>query len=342
MGASRNLYVAFPLTDGAERKYMHGYEAAAEYLKNNPGWRIEFRLMDSWIWRTAEQYSLENGEYEPLPILFGDIIRRNDTLRTLTLLHFPHRSPDGTKVRFIASHEDGVLGKHTELLPGRYLQRYAKSILTPEQIRDAANRFTIDLMGNLVLKRGKERTDFRFAYENQDLKSPSSDYRSCMSYGVDYYASSPSDIHPAEIFAAGDLEIFYLVSEADPNRVLARTIGYPAKKVFSKIYSANHKFYTVLRDKMMALGFKSDPDKFSGASLLKISFKNRFNYLFYVMPYIDGEIKVRMGADNFVIVDANERGQNVFDPDSTDGTLDPEMDSDYQEDDDYSDEDNEY
>jgi hypothetical protein len=261
---------------------------ALSFFKENPGWRMDFARMDPIYWRHHENRKLSCGEYTPLPVFFRDICTKLKTEETE--YHYAHRSSDGKAVAYTPNHEYGVLEKHVTISPGRYIQKFFGDKLSPQEVREAANKFTLDLSANLELVIGNTREDFRFAFEDQDLKSPSSSYRSCMSFPREQYRCR-AVCHPAEVYAADDLSIAYLVHPEARNRVLARAILYPKNDTFSKIYATDHQMKLALETRLTEKDMHHDTDLY-GARLLAIPFDTPFDGKMYAMPYIDGEDSV--------------------------------------------------
>lgn len=291
-------------------KFKSSLKDAKEFCAENPGWKIDFNYLDPWVWREREQYRLTH-QYEALPVFFRDILTKNQNSETE--YHYAHRAKDGKSVSYTPSHEYGVLDKRTVISPGRYVQKYFGTILSQSEVREAANKFHMDLFSDLQFHTGGTREAFRFAFEDQDVKSPSSSFRSCMSYHRSHYCSYDLPCHPAEVYAAGDLAIAYFTHPEAPQRVLARSVIYPEKKTHSKIYAANHRYHDLMKARLEADGYSFSEDLF-GARLLRIHLGDDD----YVMPYIDGEYNgVSTLTDEFFRIIQN--GQ--YEPDTTHGFI---------------------
>ncbi|HEV2225038.1 MAG TPA: hypothetical protein VGR84_18750 [Candidatus Acidoferrales bacterium] len=119
---------------------------------------------------------------------------------------------------------------------------------------------------------------------------------SCMSHQVDYYDSK---IHPVRVYAAGDLAIAYL-GDAH-KRVTARTLVWPEKKMFSRIYGDVGRLQPMLE----RMGYLYD--FMEGARLLRIPHGRTF-----VMPYIDPpNARVRDDGDMFRVSNSGKFAHNT-------------------------------
>lgn len=102
---------------------------------------------------------------------------------------------------------------------------------------------------------------------------------SCMRQEADYY--STGGIHPTAPYASPDLALAYMADKQ--GRTIARAICWPAKKVYTRIYSGTNTLDNALK----ALGYSRSGyyggDGFHGARMRKIEKPG-----FVVMPYIDG------------------------------------------------------
>jgi hypothetical protein len=114
--------------------------------------------------------------------------------------------------------------------------------------------------------------------------------------------------HPTSVYGAGDLAIAYLVNEA--GKVTERSLVWPEKKIYGRVYGTS-----LLHTLLQGAGYKKSDyypenrdkgNSFNGARLLKIPYnqtKPNARHGEFLMPYIDGPIRVVMKEDHFVITD---------------------------------------
>jgi hypothetical protein len=150
-------------------------------------------------------------------------------------VHVSRRNP--SMLAYTASEEKGRHDLHTMIRPGRYLQRYCRNLLGPNEI----NRMASWQMGVGALPDLFQRAELRFVSSPDDIAEI---YRhgphSCM-HGF------PLRNHPCRVYGAGDLAIAHLVlpdqewSGHGP-RISARSVCWPERKLFGSIYPVQHNW----------------------------------------------------------------------------------------------------
>lgn len=237
--------------------------------------RIARVVNDSW--RIREALRFDNGTYKPLPaiIMQAEWFANSESDKN----HFAHRAnSDSNKIAFTESPEKGMDDKQTVVPINRYLARYFGDKLRSEEIAKISALYTSP---EYALTIGNDAESFRFAYSNQDVKSESSFYSSCMRYSREYFGTP---CHPAETYAAGDLAIAYITSPDDSAKVLARAVIWPDKMQFVRVYGIDETIRVALVDMLESRGFER-ADDWRGARIRAIEFDGRL-----VVPYIDGDI----------------------------------------------------
>jgi hypothetical protein len=237
--------------------------------------RIARVVNDSW--RIREALRFDNGTYKPLPTIISqaDWFIGSEPNRN----HFAHRAnSDPSKIAFTESPEKGMDDKQTVLPINRYLARYFGDRLRSEEIAKISALYTAP---EHTLTIGDDAESFLFAYSDQDVKSESSMHFSCMRYTKQYFGTP---CHPAEVYAAGDLSIAYIVCPDDSARVIARAVIWPEKMSFVRVYGVDETIRVSLVDMLEDLGY-CRADDWRGARIRAIEFDGRL-----VVPYIDGNI----------------------------------------------------
>ena len=118
-----------------------------------------------------------------------------------------------------------------------------------------------------------------------------------MSYGADYYAER----NPAGQYGAGDLAIAYL--ENEDGYVIARTLVWPDKKIYARIYGDEDENLAIA---LASQGYLYDSLGFTGARLLKEWGEGEFEDEYcegWLCPYLDvayGSFRVE---DDYLIID---------------------------------------
>jgi hypothetical protein len=238
------------------------------------------QLDENWIDREAEAQRLRTHpvwENEPWWILRADPMH----------LHFTHVSAtDRTLLAYTQNADKGRRNIQTPIKPGRYLSKYFGNLLTEKQIAEYAQW---QVTGQN--KDPYKALEVHFAYTSDEI--------------VEVYQNGPSscmdDKHfpdvtemPVRVYGAGDLAIAYLVNPDNEEKVIARALVWPGKKVFGRVYPTPDCYYQdgyatrgesedvheSLKLKLRNLGYSTG--SFDGARLLKIECDDGF-----LMPYLD-------------------------------------------------------
>jgi hypothetical protein len=265
---------------GEGLKTARGVRAALDFCNqyrkdHNKNIEILWDHASPIYWRNREANRLKYGAYKRLPI--STMLHLQKLNAELISLHFLHISQDGEHVAYTPDHKSGVLDRQIRTTFGRYLTKFFSNVMQPHEIRDFAANLTSE---SYTLKIGEDRKDFCFAFNDQDVKAPSSNFCSCMSQDKSYYMLP---CHPAEVYAAGDLQVAYICNPKNPAQVVARTIIHKARETFTTIYAAAPELHEILKGFLVAKGLRQHIS-LEGASLLKIPYNGR-----HVMPYIDGD-----------------------------------------------------
>jgi hypothetical protein len=171
------------------------------------------RHPSEWVWRECRRFA--NGEYKPP--LWNDAAwwGFNSKLRER---HFAHVSKDDpSKLAYTPSERHGREDRQVKTRPGKYLNRYFSSVLSPDAIRDIATEWG-SKAETLVFRLADTAEDIETVYRNGP--------ESCMGKGHEF--NTP--VYPASVYAAGDLAVAYLGPIGDAT---ARVIVWPEKKVWT-------------------------------------------------------------------------------------------------------------
>lgn len=272
--------------------------------------RIQRIVDDSWILR--EQARLDDGTYTKLPQFISIYTKRS---------HYAHvAKKDPTKIAFTESPEKGMRDVQTVIPASTYLGRFAGDLLSAHEIRDIAARYEMrDKVTDSLLTISFDRKAFRFAYNDQPVKSESSNHTSCMAKPAQSYTHG-SNLHPAEAYATDEqgLAIAYTVAPDNPTSVTARAVVWPTNMSFVKVYGLEDAHRIALIELLRAKGYTRYSD-FIGAPLARIPVHSDTSPYDsdgeFLMPYIDGEergIEDCPDDGRFFICD-NGRGDYIAD-----------------------------
>lgn len=248
--------------------------------------RIKMLVDDSW--RERERNRLYDGTYTQLPS-FIYIHAQAD--------HFAHvAKQDPTKIAFTATPEKGMQDIQTVISASTYLGRF--TALSGDQIRDLAARYESRVTINedtLVID--YTRKAFRFAYDNQPVKSESSDHTSCMARSARSYTghfTPHPHIHPAEAYSTDrdGLHIAYTTDPRHPTTVTARAVVWPRHMHFVRVYGLEERDRIGLTSLLQSRGYTRHYS-FDGAPLARIGLGNDDDDTdgTFLMPYIDGDCR---------------------------------------------------
>jgi hypothetical protein len=272
-------------------------------------------------WRRREETRLYDGTYTRLPgawrsgalvsIRLCDLGSRTRRKRNVIVAisytaayldHFAHVAlGDAAMVAFTENDIKGAADRQTRMKPGKYLTKFFGHILSADEITKLATAFCADF-APCVLKFATSADDIEHVYTS----GPSS----CMSYSADDYQSS---CHPVRAYGGSpDLQLAYI--EPQEERITARALIWPEKKIYSRIYGDEGR----LKPLLVAAGYSSG--SLFGARVRAIG-KNDGDG--YVMPYVDGISHCERNGKYMVLGQGGIRCQH------TDGTTGPEATCDH-------------
>lgn len=237
---------------------------------------------DPNAWKAREQSRFKTGMYKPLPVSWSIVSAKNPD----HFLHVDTKNPE--MVAYFASPEDGQRDRATVTTPGRYIGQFTDLNVTGEQAKHLIAEIDAARTGVLF---AWSRADFKRVYEN----GPSS----CMhKRGVDFPYGG---IHPAEMYAAGDLALAHFWDEKT-KKASARAVCWPEKKLYGRCYGDIARLQKALSD----LGYK--PVENGGTSHGTFPAGVRFHLLenpqrkgHYVAPYLDNFNCSLVGEGEFAV-----------------------------------------
>ena len=222
---------------------------------------------DKWTERERQRFT--DKQYQHLPWSSAVWWRAHEHIHGG---HFPHVSTKNSVglMAYTENAEKGAADVQTPIKPGKYLEKYFAKVLDPYIIRDLCSEFSNRFEDNCLLFAETEDE-----FEELYTKGPTS----CMSHATEKYSSH---IHPVRVYAAGDLKLAYMKRDG---RIVARTLVFPEKKVYSRIYGDSGRIQPLLT----AAGFKGGPPV--GAKLQRVitwqDKKKQTGNVALVMPHID-------------------------------------------------------
>jgi hypothetical protein len=176
----------------------------------------------------------------------------------------------GTEISYYPTRNDAYDDKRHSMKVGRYLRRYTDKRDT--EISAICARYGLETE-DAVLKFAKTREEIKHVYMNGP--------RSCMKGDPEDF--NGAGVHPAEAYAAGDMEIAYLQRD---DRITARTVVIPSKKIWIGIYGDYERLTPLLQDAgYKAYNYDEDHYPMLGLKFLKIDIGNRR----WAMPYLDAD-----------------------------------------------------
>jgi hypothetical protein len=240
-------------------------------------------------WRTRERLRFDRGEYQRLPVFWTnelwwnygvrdhdayclklDAARRSGKYLSYSEPHMNHyahvSTTDGAMVAFTENDAKGVADRQTRMKPGKYLTKFFGDVLTADQIRDLATKFSAEYAPQ-KLQFAADADTIEHVYTH----GPSS----CMSYNS---ADFQSECHPVRVYGDSDLQVAHIAPQAD--RITARAICWPAKKLYGRVYGDEHRIVPLLKEAGYTAG------SMRGARVRLIQHDDDSDYI--VMPYVDG------------------------------------------------------
>lgn len=298
-----NLYLSHA---AAERERTRAWANAIQYYPSEYFYYEEYGVVEL-TWQEREQAFFNAGVYG-LPVWHKAITAIDD--------HYAHAAlNDPTLISFTESPEKGEADRQTAMKPGRYLTRFYPD-LDPKKVAYYAEWWTTGLR-----PQSETNNTLHFASTEAEI--------------IEVYEQGPGSCMQGSdcvrVYAAGDLAVAY-TRRAEDDKVITRSLCWPAKKVYGRLYPAYSEGWEAdgftseeeslaakdeLDLKLRALGYETiyqNPRGFDGARLQKISSEGGN----WVMPYMDhGNIEDR--GNHFVMM----YGGNI-DASSTGGTIEIE------------------
>ena len=234
------------------------------------------RIDDDALWREREQYKFDSGDYEPTPWHGQDWYKakHNDHFCHLSLSH-------PGKVAYTENAAKGCEDRQTTVLPGRYLTKHFKDVLSADEIEQWASEVAV-LAGTVTLKVTQDADEIETIYVNGP--------QSCMSSEADDY-SGPC--HPARVYAGPDLAVAYVGTLDEPS---GRCVVWPEKKAYYSLYGDCSRMRLLLKE----AGYTER--RLDGARVRRIPAGGSF-----VMPYVDG-IGYCRDAGDYIILGEGDHG----------------------------------
>lgn len=213
------------------------------------------------MWRQREQRKFEEGIYQRVPWA-DEFFGANTGM-------YEHIDPDDpTKVRFIASQEDGLAGRYTSMTPGRFIRKYVGNVEPRDLDRWCAQMGINETTSELKLARTAD--EIVYVYNNGP--------HSCMAYKLNHPVFENVDVHPVSVYGDSDLAVAYIERF---DEITARCLVWPEKKQFGRIYGDRER----LLERLNENGYVENWD-FTGAKIRCLTHKKTHAV---IVPYIDGE-----------------------------------------------------
>jgi len=258
----------------------HEAEKIAIRYSNILGKKCQPRVMKADNWKSREVSRLLGGAYTSVPFDRNDWFREHKVYKE----HFAHVSKKELgKISFTANENDGIRDIKTHMSPGRYLTTFYSDVLCRQNIEGIANDFA-SRYEPLHLNFATTPDEIERIYMNGP--------RSCMAGSHPQITSS---VHPTRVYGAGDLAVAYLsyVNENGKECISARSVCWPARKIYGRVYGNSSKLIKALEDKE----FKRNDNDFEGARLLRIKENDKF-----IMPYLECGLSVKDYDDEYFII----------------------------------------
>ncbi len=255
-----------PLRDGNGVPFLFatGVEAAKVAAEHSAktGLKFQPRRIVSQDWRKREEGRFASGEYVQVPWLSERWFAESKFAKE----HYLHVSVNEPgKVAFTETAEKGMADVQTRMKAGKYLARFFSDELSDLEIRDIATSYAA-LYEDNKLQFATEADDIEWVYTHGP--------ESCMGYTSDHF---DSPFHPVRVYAAGDLAIAYITRQ---NRVTARCLCWPEKKVYTRPYGDEYR----ITDLLDSAGYNQrEGHCFYGAKLTRRTVDDEY----FVLPYID-------------------------------------------------------
>lgn len=214
-----------PPVEGEDMIFTDPQVAAqtARQLSREMGEKLMVKPITDPKWRMREKMRFAVGEYREIPWARDTWWHMGPT-KAVWMDQFPHPSIERPGyVAYTKSVDDGTIDKQTIVRPGAYLNKHFSHIMDMYGLleRGLVHQFML-AHGPLDVKFATTEDEIISVYENgpetcmKSKRWPTKDGR-----------------NPASIYAAGDLQVAYL---GDLDDASARTLVWPEKKIFSRVY----------------------------------------------------------------------------------------------------------
>jgi hypothetical protein len=266
--------VILPFDNGADAgEYARAWNDDSRRSGSDERVRVMQVAVEDHSWKTRELSRFTNGVYTEVPWFRESWAIVN---------HFAHISADDdSKVAFTRDGEHGRNDIQTRMNPGRYLTRYHSDTLSEDDIKNWCAKFDA---GKHQMQIAMDSDEIQRVYTH----GPSS----CMSHAVNDYESP---CHPVRVYGAGDLGVAYM---EDEDRITARCIVYPARKLFSIIYGDASRLQPLLEAAGYTRGNRHDA--WDGARLLRVESDESF-----VVPWLDPPMESVTDDGEHLIIDCS-------------------------------------
>ena len=264
---------------------------AKRLTDNDHKYRIKKVHNTEWVAR--EQKKFADGTHTAVPWA-DQFWWETPEFKAINALHFPHPSKkEPGMLAYIETPEKGAEGIYTRVKPGRYLEKHFAGVACIYAVDTQYwARYFSDMYEPKKLFIATSEDDIQWVYENGPgscMSDPK--YRIKHGWGWPEPGKWPDNWHACRAYAAGDLQVAYLVEDDEKptakKKVIARSVIWPEKKTFSRCYGSEEKLKLVLKQ----LGYHWAPP--IGAKIQRKPFDRRF-----IVPYIDAGQRAGQGSLN--------------------------------------------
>ena len=198
------------------------------------------------------------------------------------------------KIAYTPNQEYLLQDRQVVIKLGRFLNKIASDLLTPDQIRDIATMSNIDF--NCELRWATTEEDIVWVYENGP--------ESCMGKPASAFESS---VHPVAAYDSPDIAIAY-VYNTKKDEVISRACCNVNDKQFNRIFGERSTIAPFLYQQ----GYTENIDALVGCRIKKIADDNDE----YIGPYIDADTDYQIcrltnDLDHFIIGDDQPNAGDV-------------------------------
>jgi len=289
---------------GLLRQYDTGEEAqrvAKLHSSRHDNRKLRVKKVLDNRWMEREQAKMDSGKYQRVPWIHEGWWNNTSHIHRY---HFPHASyKEPGKLAYTESPEKGMDNIHTQIKPGRYLEKYFGENLKAwgYDVREIAMVFA-HAFEPRKLRFAATEDEVQWVYERGPASCMSSErYRHDHGWGYPSKGKWPHDIHACRMYIAGDLQVAYIVEndeKYDKNKshssIIARSVVWPERKTHSRVYGDEHR----MRGLLGAAGYHFEAP--IGAKLQRVTVIED-GCLRFVAPYIDAGL--RSGEGNLNLYD---------------------------------------